>query len=1278
MAFSSIVRFLSQSRLTQELVSKLEQQPALHLSGVARLPKGLVASALAQAQQRSLLVITATLEEAGRWTAQLEAMAWKTVHFYPTSESSPYEPFDPESETVWGQLQVLADLVGEAMTNPRLAIVATERVLQPHLPPVETFRSACMALRPGMTLSLAELGETLGQLGYDRVPTVETEGQWSRRGDIVDIFPVASELPVRLDWFGDELEKLRELDPSTQRSLDTLPQVFLTPTSFSPIIATALRNTPNLPLDTYLSPSDLEKLHHNQPIEGLRRFLGLAFSQPASLLDYLPDNTVVAIDELEQCRAHSDRWYEHLEEFGIRNSEFGISSEFGVRDSELVESLEFGVGAEVGDVVGGEVGTEEELGEEASSVSLELTQQRSHKVSLPKIHRRFIEALAKAQQFQLVQFSELYEDSSLNQANPKKAVTKPSSPKPQTNSKLSSHNTPQTEIPNSEPRTPNPKLSSNSERIPNSEFRTPNSLNLSSRPIPTTPHQFAKMAEVIRGERDRGFTIWLVSAQPSRTVSLLQEHDCPAQFIPNPRDYPAIDKLQTQHTPIAVKYSGLAELQGFILPTFRLVVVTDREFFGQHALTTPSYVRKRRRAVSKQVDLNKLRPGDYVVHRNHGVGRFLKLESLTLDGETREYLVLKYADGLLRVVADQVGSLSRYRGTSNHPPELNKMAGKAWEKTKSKAEKAIKKVAVDLLKLYAQRSQQLGFCFPPDQPWQQELEDSFPYQPTPDQLKATQDVKRDMESDRPMDRLVCGDVGFGKTEVAIRAIFKAIVSGKQCALLAPTTILTQQHYHTLKERFAPYPIQVGLLNRFRSATEKKDMIQRLATGELDVVVGTHQLLGKGIKFKDLGLLVVDEEQRFGVNQKEKIKSLRTQVDVLTLSATPIPRTLYMSLSGVREMSLITTPPPSRRPIQTHLSRYDLEMIRTAVSQELDRGGQVFYVVPRIEGIEESAAKIQEMVPSARLAIAHGQMPESDLEATMLAFSSGEADVLICTTIIESGLDIPRVNTILVEDAHRFGLSQLYQLRGRVGRAGIQAHAWLFYPDQSKLTDTARERLRAIQEFTQLGSGYQLAMRDMEIRGVGNLLGVEQSGQLEAIGFDLYMEMLQAAIQEIRGQKIPQVDDTQIDLSLTAFIPKDYIPELDQKMSAYRAVATANSRQDLTQIAKDWLDLYGPIPPAAQQLLKVMELKQIAKQLGFSRIKPEAKQHVILETPMEEPAWNLLKEKLPDHLRSRFVYSVGKVTVRGLGVMKAQQQVENLIDWLGRMQGAVPDNAPAYG
>jgi len=1134
MPFSSVIRSLIRSPLTDELESKLTRSHQLTLSGLSRVGKGIVSSVLSQKQERLMVVIAATIEEAGRWSVQLETMGWQTVHFYPTSDVIPYEPYAPESEIVWGQMQVLSDLVNlEQDSSKKIAIVATDRALQPHLPSPDALREYCISLNVGKEISLRGMAERLAVMGYEHTTTVETEGQWARRGDIIDIFPVSSEMPVRIDWFGDEIERIREFEPSTQRPLDSIPSVLLTPISYSHILG---------------------GLSTASGAEDEFSFTGWAVHPhaTASLLDYLPspDRCILVIDEIDQCQAHSDRWFESAEQsFAIAALPSGLATK-------------------------------------------------------SKLHRNFKECLEAIKKFDLLDLLELAEEN--------------------------------------------------------------RGVNMASRSVPVIPHQFGKIAQTIREYREQKYKIILVSAQPSRTVALLQEHDCPAQFIPNVRDYPAIDKTHNLRIAVALKYSGIAEIQGFVLPTYRIAVISDREFFGQHALGTPNYVRKRRRAVSKQVDLNKLSLGDYVVHKNHGVGQFLKLEKLTVNNETREYLVLKYADGLLRVVVDQMSILSRYRAMGEGKPELHKMTGKAWANVTAKAKKAIKKIAFDLLELYAKRSQQVGYSFPPDNPWQQEIEDSFPYQATPDQLKATQDVKQDMESTRPMDRLVCGDVGFGKTEVAIRTIFKAVTSGKQAALLVPTTILAQQHYHTLQERYAAYPVNIALLNRFKSNAEKKEIIRKLGTGELDIVVGTHQLLAKDVEFKDLGLLVIDEEQRFGVAQKEKIKTMKTEVDVLTLSATPIPRTLYMAMSGVREMSLITTPPPSRRSIMTHLSRYNSELIRAAIRQELDRGGQIFYVVSRIDDIEEVSARVHEMLPSVRMAIAHGQMPESELESTMLSFSSGESDMMICTTIIESGLDIPRVNTIIIEDAQRFGLSQLYQLRGRVGRAGIQAHAWLFYQEKGELTDVARRRLKAIQEFTHLGSGYQLAMRDMEIRGVGNILGSEQSGQINTIGFDLYMEMLQEAISEIRGSAIPEVDDTQIDLPITAFIPAEYIPDSDRKMSAYRAVSLVNSRRELSQIIEEWNDCYGNIPAPAMQLLKVMELKLMAKQIGFSRIKPDGKQHVVLESKMEEPAWKLLHEQLPSHLRSRFVYSQGNVTVRGLGTLSHDKQLDSLIEWLDKM------------
>ncbi|MCT0198250.1 transcription-repair coupling factor [Synechococcus sp. CS-1325] len=1152
MPLTALVRQLEQVPLTGEVLERSRRPERLRLSGAGRAGRALIASALARLAGAPLLVVVPTLEEAGRWSALLELMGWPSAALYPTSEGSPYEPFDPTSEITWGQLQVLSELVDGGW---RGAIVATERALQPHLPPPAALAARCLSLRKGQLVDLEELAATLAGLGYERVPTIEQEGSWSRRGDIVDLFPVSAELPVRLEFFGDTLEKLREFDPATQRSLDPIEAVRLTPTGYGPLVAEALRQTMPAELEGLLSPEALEQLLEGGTPEGMRRLMGLAWEQPASLLDYLPPHSLIAIDERRQGLAHGQQWFEHA----------------AAQHDDL---------------------------------------------DLPALHRPIIEALQAAEAFAGFDLAELNETD-----------------------------------------------------------RHPNSFDLASRAAVAHPNQFGRLAALVKGHQQERTRVWLVSAQPSRAVALLEEHDCIARFVPNPHDFPAIERLVEQNTPVALKLRGTAELEGLQLPAWKLVLLTDREFFGQHSLAATGYVRRRRKAASRTVDPGKMLPGDFVVHRNHGIGRFLKLEKLAISGESRDYLVVQYADGTLRVAADQLGSLGRYRASTDTPPELNRMGGVAWARAKERALKTVRKVALDLVRLYAERHQAPGFAFPPDGPWQSELEDSFPYEPTPDQVKAIAEVKRDMEKPEPMDRLVCGDVGFGKTEVAIRAIFKAVTAGKQCALLAPTTVLAQQHWRTLSERFAPYPLKVALLNRFRTSAERRTILDGLVAGKVDVVVGTHQLLGKGTRFQQLGLLVVDEEQRFGVNQKEKIKALRKDVDVLTLSATPIPRTLYMSLSGVREMSLITTPPPLRRPIKTHLASRDEEAVRSAIRQELDRGGQVFYVVPRVEGIEEVAGQLREMLPGLKLLVAHGQMAEGELESAMVAFNAGEADVMLCTTIIESGLDIPRVNTILVEDAHRFGLAQLYQLRGRVGRSGVQAHAWLFYPGDASLSEAARQRLRAIQEFAQLGSGYQLAMRDMEIRGVGNLLGVEQSGQLETIGFDLYMEMLQESLAEIQGQDIPVVEDTQIDLPITAFIPADWITEADEKMAAYRAAAGCGGKAELLELAAGWIDRYGALPAPVASLLQLMELKLLARRCGFSRLRAE-KPNLVLETPMEEPAFRLLRQGLPQHLHGRLVYqggagSTAKVLARGLSVLPAAQQLDTLMAWLQAMAEQLP-------
>ncbi|WP_320667679.1 transcription-repair coupling factor [Prochlorococcus sp. MIT 1307] len=1171
MPLESVMLQLQKSIITEELIERTSRSNRLLLSGASRAVRALISSAIAKSKSKPLLVIVPTLEEASRWFSLLQLIGWKTNHIYPTSEGSPYESNETSSEIIWGQLQVLSDL-HSSYKNSSLAIVATERSLQPHLPPSKELLSCFLTIKKGDEIDLENLSLELSKLGYNRLNTIDQEGSWARRGDIIDVYPVSNELPVRLELFGEEVDKLREFDPITQKSLQEINDICLTPTNFNTLIADQLRKEFPCELEQLLDDEILEEILEGNSPKGLRKVMGLAWDEPSSLLDYISTETCIVVDEKDQCIAHGNQWLSYT------------------RDSfnELISS--------------------------------KINKSIDSKVKYSGRMHRDINS-----NFELINKFSGFDLSELNES-----------------------------------------------------VGHTNSFDLSNRSISFVPNQFSKISEQIKKFTKEKYLVWILSAQPSRTVTLLEEHDCTVQYIPNNKDQQAISRLLEQRTPVALKISSNSDIEGLVMPAWKIVILTDKEFFGQQSILSTGYIRRRRAAESIAVNPNKMKAGDYVVHRNHGIGQFLKLEKHAISGEIRDYLVVQYSDGTLSVAADQLGSLGRYRATDGKKPKINKMGGSAWLKVKERAKKHLKKVAFDLVKLYAERSKAEGFAFPKDGPWQTELEDSFPYEPTTDQKKAVFEVKKDMERKQPMDRLVCGDVGFGKTEVAVRAIFKAITAGKQVALLAPTTVLAQQHWRTISERFAPYPIKVSLLNRFRSNAEKKVIISELNDGKIDALIGTHQVLSTKIKFKGLGLLVIDEEQRFGVNQKEKIKNLKKDVDVLTLSATPIPRTLYMSLSGIREMSLITTPPPLRRPIKTHLSPYNDEAIRSAICQELDRGGQIFYVVPRVEGINDVAERLKKMVPKLNLLVAHGQMDEGELENSMVAFNSGEADLMLCTTIIESGLDIPRVNTILIEDGHKFGLSQLYQLRGRVGRSGIQAHAWIFYPSSSALNDSSRQRLRAIQEFAELGSGYQLAMRDMEIRGVGNLLGVEQSGQMEVIGFDLYMELLQEALSEIQGQDIPIVEETQIDLTLTAFIPSDWIVNNDEKIAAYRLATECNSSESLVELATTWSDRYGQLPGPVETLLDLMKLKLLTKKTGFSRVKQE-NNNLVLETTMQEPAFMLLRKGLPKHLQTRLIYqntgsNQSRVVARGLGILTVDKQLDQLVEWITLMNDQIPDSS----
>lgn len=641
---------------------------------------------------------------------------------------------------------------------------------------------------------------------------------------------------------------------------------------------------------------------------------------------------------------------------------------------------------------------------------------------------------------------------------------------------------------------------------------------------------------------------------------------------------------------------------GFEFVTWRLAVLTEHELFYQPKKRSP----RRLFNEGKKINiLEDLRTGDYIVHANHGIGKYLGIEKLAVGESERDYLVIKYyGEDKLYVPTDQAGLLQKYVSQEGQSPKLSRLGGNEWAKVKNKVKAAVRDMAEELLSLYAARQSLPGFAFSQDQPWQYEFEEAFPFEETPDQLRAIREVKRDMEKPQPMDRLLCGDVGYGKTEVAIRAAFKAVTDGKQVAILVPTTVLAQQHYNTFRERFEGFAVNVAVLSRFRTAKEQKATLKEIQAGTVDIVIGTHRILSKDMKFKELGLLIVDEEQRFGVVHKEKLKRFKKTVDVLTLTATPIPRTLHLSLVGARDMSVIETPPEERYPVQTFVVEFSENLVREAIRREIGRGGQVYYVHNHIESIDRAAEMIQELVPEARVVIAHGKMSEDQLETVMLDFMEGSIDVLVCTTIIETGLDISNVNTLIIADADRLGLAQLYQLRGRVGRSNRVAYAYLTYNRDKILSEVAEKRLNAIREFTELGSGFKIALRDLEIRGAGNILGAEQHGHVAAVGFDLYCRMLEEAVREAKGEEVPRDTSVYIDVQIKAYIPQEYISETAVKIDFYQRIYAARDKDELDRLVEELEDRFGDLPKPLLNLLAIATIKIAASKADIQSITQE--------------------------------------------------------------------------
>ncbi len=1153
MSLNTLVDYISNSQITSELIKRISKNNELNIVGSSRYAKSIILDSISKKEGKNILLICPNVEIAYKWIGYFESINNKAVLYYPPTEHLPYSSINKSKEIEFSQLTVLSKLIKKE--NKELNIViSTERSLQPHLINKNLFIENKLDLQKGIQIEIQELANKLTLLGYTKENVTTTEGFWSRRGEIIDIYPINNEFPIRLEFFDNVIEKIREYDPQTQKTLESINNIEIIQAGFDLLIKSKLNN---------LSKNNI---FNSEDINNLDRYLGIIEEEPSNIIDFINRETILVIDELEDCKKFANNWYLDSE------------SNFDNFAYQLNENLK------------------------NNYINLK---------AKPNLHLKFEEILNSLGNFNLIKFYEF-----------------------------------------------------------ESKVNIDNRFLLNDKRINSYSKNIGKLSHDINKNIKNNEKVWILSAQPLRTRTLLFEHECNTNFLNNPNDIDEAFKSINNSTPLILKNKNNYEIEGFYLPIWKVVLITDKELFSQQSLFSNVFIRRKKRSVNSNINVNKISPGDFIVHKNHGIGKFLKIQKINITGDSRDYLVIQYQDGKISVAADQLGSVNRYRSSGKIKPKINKLGGTEWERIKDKNKRQIKKVAVDILKLYAKREKLKGHIYPEDGPWQDELEESFPYQPTPDQITAVKEIKSDMESDKPMDRLVCGDVGFGKTEVAVRAIFKAITSGKQVILIAPTTILAQQHWRTINNRFSPYPIKVSLLNRFKTINERKEIYAGLKNNKIDLVVATHQILGKEIEIKNLGLLVIDEEQRFGVRQKEKIKKIKTNIDVLTLSATPIPRTLYMSLSGLRQMSLLNTPPPSRRSIKTYLSEIDMDVIRTAINQELDRGGQIFYVLPRISDIDQAVDKLKNMFPSLKFIIAHGQMNESELENSMIAFNNGEVDLMICTTIIESGLDIPKVNTIIIEDSHKFGLSQLYQLRGRVGRSGVQAHAWLFYPNINKINDAAKQRLKAIKDFSELGSGYQLAMKDMEIRGVGSLLGEEQSGKVNAIGYDLYIEMLHEAISEISGQEIPEVNDTQIDLPINAFIPATWILNREEKLEAYKFATECSNNDELTELATDWVNRYGNLPKPVESLIMIMRLKLLSKKCGFNKIKLK-KPNILIETKLKNSTFKILKNSLPSSVQNKFNFNEGEqssiITIRGLGATEIQNQIDQLMFWFGSFE-----------
>ncbi len=1115
---------------------------------------------VAASARRPLVVVTATGRQADETAASIRAYLpderADDVAVLPAWETLPHERLSPRADTVAKRIAVFRRLAHPAAepgpTGPiRVLVMPVRALLQPvvaglgELEPVE--------LHLGDTADLTDVAERLTAAAYSRVDMVERRGEFAVRGGILDVFPPTEDHPLRVEFWGDEVTEIRWFAVADQRSLEVAEHGLWAPPCREILLTDEVRARAGELVERLPGAVEmLDKLAAGVAVEGMESLAPVLVDRMVPVLDLVPEDALLVVDEPERVRRRAHDLVATTEEFLAAAWTGAVA---GGKAPIDLSAASFSTFADVREVAArrglgwwtlSAFGQDAELGDGAAGAD-----------------------------------------------------------------------------------------------GPGADVDGVTTYTVGARDVESYRGDMQRALDDVRDLQKAGWRLVLTTEGPGpakRMVEQLMAADTAARLVARLDEEP--DGGVVLVTPALVG-------KGFVAPELRLAVFSESDLTGRAGTTTRD-MRKmpsRRRNV---VDPLQLKAGDFVVHEQHGVGRFVEMVQRTLgagaNAATREYLVIEYASSKrgqpgdrLFVPMDQLDQVTKYTG--GEAPSLNKMGGADWKNTKAKARKHVRQIAGELIRLYSARMATQGHAFGPDTPWQRELEDAFAYVETPDQLSTIEEVKADMEKSVPMDRLVCGDVGYGKTEIAIRAAFKAVQDGKQVAVLVPTTLLVQQHFDTFSERYAGFPVTVRALSRFQTEKESAETVEGLAKGTVDVVIGTHRLITGGVRFKDLGLVIIDEEQRFGVEHKETLKQLRTNVDVLAMSATPIPRTLEMAVTGIREMSTLQTPPEERHPVLTYVGPYEEKQIAAAVRRELLREGQVFYVHNKVETIQRTASRLQELVPEARVGVAHGKMSEHQLDQVIRAFWEKELDVLVCTTIIETGLDISNANTLVLERADMLGLSQLHQLRGRVGRGRERAYAYFLYPPERPLTETAHDRLATMAAHTDLGAGMQIAMKDLEIRGAGNLLGGEQSGHIAGVGFDLYVRMVGEAVQAFRGEKEEEQPEVTVELPVDAHLPESYIATERLRLEAYKKIAAAQDAAALAEVRAELVDRYGQLPDVASALFDVADFRNHAREAGVTDITAQGKYVRFAPVDLPESAQLRLRRLYPGTVQKPAIRAV---------------------------------------